>query len=107
MTFRLLGATAAFAMLFGAALAQPAAGTLSSEQLARIREHVAKEQRAPGTAPPGFTVSVGATLPQDVPLYSFPAEVGVGNYRYAVVGRQVILVAADTRQVYDVWGIGY
>lgn len=107
MKTRLIGAAAAFAMLFGAALAQPAAGRLSSEQLARIKEHVAKERRAPGTAPPGVTIAAGATLPQDVPLYAFPPEVGVADYRYAVVGRQVVLVAADTRQVYEVWGISY
>lgn len=108
MRFRLLGAAVAFAFLVGgAAVAQPASSKLSSEQLTRIKEHVNKERRAPGAAPPGLTVAVGGTLPQDVPVYAFPAEVGVANYRYAVVGRQVILVAADTRQVHEVWGISY
>jgi hypothetical protein len=93
-------------ILGGAALAQSGAA-LSPEQLQRVKEHVAKEKRDPATAPAGFTVTRGAALPQGLQAYAFPAEVGVPNYRYAVVGNQVLLIAADTNRIHEVWGIGY
>lgn len=108
MRTRLSGAACAFAFLFaGAVVAQPAPGALSQEQLARVKEHVAKERRAPGAAPAGVSIAVGSALPQDVPRHAFPPEVGVANYRYAVVGNQIVLVAADTGRIMEVWGIGY
>ena len=93
-------------ILGGAALAQ-SGGALTPEQLQRVKEHVAKERRAPAAAPAGFTVTRGAALPQGLQAYAFPAEVGVPNYRYAVVGNQVLLIAVDTNQIYEVWGIAY
>jgi hypothetical protein len=95
------------ALLFGArAPAQPSP-ELSQAQLERVKEHVAKEKRAAAPAPSGFTVTRGAALPEGVQAYSFPAEVGVPNYRYAVVGNQVLLVAVATNRIYAIWGVGY
>jgi hypothetical protein len=106
-TTRIIGALVATTLLLGGAASAQSGAALSQDQLTRVKEHVAKEKRAPAAAPSGFTVTSGAVLPQGVQAYSFPAEVGVPNYRYAVVGNQVLLVAADTNRIYEVWGVGY
>jgi hypothetical protein len=80
---------------------------LSQEQIAKIREHVGKENRPSGQVPRGYRVSVGAAVPDTVPLYRFPTALGVPGYRYAVVGNQIVLVAVPRRLIYQVWGIGY
>ena len=97
----------ATALVVGGAASAQTGAVLSQEQIARVKEHVAKEKRPAAPAPAGFTVTRGAPLPEGVQVYSFPPEVGVPNYRYAVVGNQVLLVAATTNQIYDIWGIGY
>jgi hypothetical protein len=57
-------------------------------------------------APAGFTVTVGAVVPQTIMFYEIPATVGVASavrYRYAMIGNQLVLVdPADRRIVYIV-----
>lgn len=76
--------------------------TISPEVRTKVREYVVKEKRPSIAAPSGFNVTVGATLPQTVELYSFPADVGVTQYRYSVVGNQTVLVDPGTRRIVQV-----
>jgi hypothetical protein len=76
--------------------------SIAPEQRTKIREFVTKEQRASVPAPSGFSVGVGATLPQTVEVYPFPADVGVTQYRYSVVGGQTVIVDAGTRRIVQV-----
>jgi hypothetical protein len=88
----------------GAALAQSG---LTADQAAAVKRYITAQKIAAGEEPTGFKVSIGSTVPPTVQLASFPAEVGVDRYRYAVIGRNVVLVAADSRQIFEVYGIGY
>jgi hypothetical protein len=106
MNARILAAVACTGFLFSGADSQ-AQGRLSQEQIAKVREHVRKENRPSGAVPRGYRVSVGAVVPNAVPLHPFPTALGVPGYRYAVVGNQIVLVAVPRRLIYQVWGVGY
>ncbi|TFF27725.1 DUF1236 domain-containing protein [Jiella endophytica] len=55
-----------------------------------IRTYVTKEHHESFAAPDGFTVTTGAPLPEPVPLYRLPDD--VGPYQYAVVDGHTVLV---------------
>ena len=76
--------------------------TISPEVRTKVREYVVKEKRPSVAAPSGFSVSAGATLPQSVELHSFPADVGVTEYRYTVVGDLTVLVDPSSRRIIQV-----
>ncbi len=76
--------------------------TITPEVRTKVRQYVVKEKRPSVAVPSGFNVSVGATLPQTVELYSFPSDVGVTEYRYTVVGDQTVLVDPGTRRIIQV-----
>ena len=88
----------------GAAATTGATGTvtIAPEQRTRIREYVVKENRRSVAAPSGFSVAIGATLPETVELYSLPSEAGVTQYRYSVVGDRTVLVEPGTRRIIQV-----
>jgi hypothetical protein len=105
-------ATTAFALMTGVALAQTSTTvttttspdatssvTISPAEETKIREYIVKEKRTSVTAPSGFSISVGAEVPQSVELYSLPSDVGVTKYRYTVVGGKTALVDPSTRKV--------
>ena len=51
---------------------------------------------------PEFDVTVGAVLPNEVPIYEVPATVEyapVQQYRYVTVGNRVVLVEPTSRRV--------
>jgi Protein of unknown function (DUF1236) len=102
----ILAAAVCAALLLSGARAE-AQARLSPEQIAKIRDHVRKENRPSGAVPRGYRVSVGAAVPETLPLHSFPTALGVPGYRYAVVGNQIVLVALPRRLIYQVWGVGY
>jgi hypothetical protein len=106
MKTRILAAAVCAGFLFSGAGAE-AQARLTPEQVAAIRDHVRKENRPSGAVPRGYRVSVGAPVPEAVPLYRFPTNLGVPGYRYAVVGNQIVLVAIPRRLIYQVWGVGY
>jgi Protein of unknown function (DUF1236) len=109
---RFLVSIGAAALLTSAALAQTSTtttttttGSLSSNSVTfspaeetKIKEYVTKEKRSVA-APSGFSLSVGADVPQSVELYSFPSDVGVAKYRYTVIGGKTALVDPSTRKV--------
>ena len=55
-----------------------------------IRTYVTKERHESVAAPDGYTVTVGTPLPEPVPLYRLPDD--VGPYEYAVVDGHTVLV---------------
>ena len=60
---------------------------VTSDQQARIRELVARENR------------LGATVPPEVELRPLPDEIGLGPYHYALVGNVIVVVDPDSRSV--------
>ena len=108
MITRTLPTLAAILMLSGAAFAQT--GTTSSttttttttitpQQETAIRTYVTKEKTRSVAAPSGFSITTGATLPQDVELHSFGSDVGVSQYRYVIMNDRTVLVDPTTRRV--------
>jgi hypothetical protein len=52
--------------------------------------------------PAGFTVAVGAVVPQAVTFYEIPATAGVASvaqYRYAMIGDKLVLVDPTDRKI--------
>ena len=86
----------------GPAVVRGGPASLTPAQVSAIRTYVVKERRPSVAAPSGFAVSTGAVVPQAVELYTFPADVGVTDYRYTVVGGQTVLVEPTTRRVIQV-----
>ena len=93
---------ATLALLSVPALAQKGGGGVQEETIQRVRTYVVKQKPASVVAPSGFTVTTGAVLPQTVQVQSFPADVGVTNYQYVVIGGQTVLVEPGTRRIVEV-----
>jgi hypothetical protein len=90
------------------ASAQTTSGeALSPEQIQRVRAYVAQEKRSPARLPAGSRIAAGAELPPGIEVLSFPTEVGVPDFRYAVIGDQIVLVRRETRRIFWVYGIGF
>jgi hypothetical protein len=94
-----------FSSVAGLAASAPAEDQLSWEQMARIRSFVAREKQTPAPLPPGYRILVGVDVPTTVELQSFPADVGLPEYRYAVIGTRLVLVRRKTRRIVDIYGI--
>jgi hypothetical protein len=111
MKTRLMMASAAAALLASAAGAPAQTSTttttttqttVTNEQQSKIRAYVTRQKPASITAPSGFTVRSGATLPETVELETFPSDVGVTNYRYTVIGDRTVVVEPGTRRIVEV-----
>ena len=76
--------------------------TIQPEVRTKVREYVTTNKAKSVAVPSGFTVSTGAVLPEAVEVQSFPATVGVTQYRYAVVGDQTVLVDPSSRRIVEV-----
>ena len=93
-------AVAAAAMMAGAAYAQTSTTatttttttTVAPEVRTKVKQYVTTSKPRAVTAPSGFSVSVGATLPESIEVQSFPADVGVTQYRYTTIGERTVLV---------------
>ncbi len=66
--------------------------TIQPEVRTKVKQYVTTSKPKAVTVPSGFTVRRGVALPDAVEIQSFPADVGVTDYRYAVVGNQTVLV---------------
>jgi hypothetical protein len=86
----------------GAATGSVSATTITTDQQSKVKAYVTKEKVKSVTAPSGFTVSTGATLPADIELRTFPADVGVTQYRYTVIGDRTVLVDPGSRRIVQV-----
>lgn len=73
---------------------------ISPEERTTIREYVVKQKRP--SVRVQERVVVGATLPQDVELYTIEGPPTVTRYRYSVVNEQPVLVDPGTRRVIQV-----
>jgi hypothetical protein len=69
--------------------------TVTPEQQAKIK---ALAGAASGAAS-SVRLSAGATLPSGIQLHDLPAEIGLGGYRYAHVGGQIVIVDPDTNTI--------
>jgi hypothetical protein len=96
----LLAAT--LALLSVPTLAQKGGGGVQEETIQRVRTYVVKQKPASAAVPSGFTVTTGAVLPETVAVQSFPADVGVTDYRYVVIGGQTVLVEPGSRRIVEV-----
>jgi hypothetical protein len=93
-----------------APLDQPAPPPSTTVNLTLEQRHVIKEvvkdlhlQKAPGDVP----VSVGATVPQTVPLQAMPSEIGakvpqVKTHRFFVTTDRIILVNPNDNRIAEV-----
>ena len=86
----------------GGAAATTGAVTIQPEVRTKVKEYVTTNRGTSVTAPSGFTVSTGAVLPQSIELQSFPATVGVTQYRYVTMGNQTVLVDPSSRRIVEV-----
>lgn len=93
---------ATLALLSVPTLAQKGGGGVQEETIQRVRTYVVKQKPASVVAPSGFTVTTGAVLPEAVQVQSFPADVGVTDYRYVVIGGQTVLVEPGSRRIVEV-----
>jgi hypothetical protein len=84
--------------------AATAAGTiLSPDQSLKIHQYVAKEKQA--SVKVSEKVAVGTILPITVELHTLPADLGIkGDYRYAVVNNQLVLVDSKTHKIAQIIG---
>ena len=82
--------------------AQKGGGGVQEETIQRVRTYVVRQRPVSVTAPSGFTVTTGAVLPQTIQVQSFPADVGVTDYQYVVIGGETILVEPGTRRIVHV-----
>ena len=76
--------------------------TIGQPEQTRIKEYVVKEKVKSVAVPSGFAVQTGATLPASVEVRTFPADVGIKQYSYAVVGERTVLVEPGSRRIVQV-----
>ncbi|KQT83500.1 DUF1236 domain-containing protein [Aurantimonas sp. Leaf443] len=66
--------------------------TIEQPQVEAIRTYITK-QPAPTVAPvTGVTYTIGQPLPEPVPLYRLPDDVGVSGYQYTMIDGRTVLV---------------
>lgn len=75
---------------------------VNMEQQRMIKNYWQSQRPAATVLPNGMVVSRGTVLPQNVELRSFPADVGMTEYRYIVVGENLYLVSPSDRRVVQV-----
>jgi hypothetical protein len=75
--------------------------TIQPEMRTKIKQYVTTSKPKSVAVPSGFTVRQGVKLPETVEIQSFPADVGVTQYRYAVVGDQTVLVNSS-REIVEI-----
>jgi septal ring factor EnvC (AmiA/AmiB activator) len=68
----------------------------------RVHRYVTTTRTRIIQAPSGFTVATGAVLPGNIMLEAFPADVGLTEYRYVVIGQQPVIVEPRTRRIVEV-----
>ncbi|MGO4407715.1 DUF1236 domain-containing protein [Bosea sp. RAF48] len=84
-----------------AALAQTSTTTtITTEQQSKVRTYVMKEK--PASMKVTETVSVGTALPSSVTLHTLPSDVGVTQYRFAVINDKTVLVEPGTRKIVQI-----
>jgi Protein of unknown function (DUF1236)/Glycine zipper len=76
-------------------------GALSRDDNVRIHRYVEREHRR--SARWDGDLAVGTVLPSgDIEYYDFPPDVGVREYRYAVINDRTVLVDPRTRRIVEI-----
>lgn len=81
-------------------LAQTSTTTITADQQSKVKTYVMKEK--PASSKMTDTVSVGTALPSSVTLHTLPSDVGVTQYRYAVVNDKTVLVEPSSRKIVQI-----
>lgn len=108
MNVRAIGAACALGLLAGisGASAQTTrettttTTTITTENREKVRTFVTKQK--PKAVTIKEEVRVGATLPRTVELQTFPADVGITQYRYVYLDGRVALVDPSSYQVREI-----
>ncbi len=74
---------------------------LQPEVRTRVHRYVTTTRTNVVQVPTGFTVATGAVLPGNIVLQAFPAEIGVTQYQYVIIGQQPVLVEPRTRRIVE------
>ncbi|MGX1786102.1 DUF1236 domain-containing protein [Bosea sp. NPDC055332] len=74
--------------------------TITTEQQGKVRAYVVKEK--PASVKVTESVAVGTALPSSVTLQALPADVGVTQYRYAIVNDKTVLVEPSSRKIIQI-----
>jgi hypothetical protein len=98
-----LPAVAGFMLLGGTAIAAADTVVLSPEESTTIHEYVTTQKVTPVEPPAGFSVSVGASLPDTVELHAVNSPKIKHKYSYTVIGKQTVVVDPDTRKIVEVF----
>jgi hypothetical protein len=75
---------------------------VNMEQQRMIRTYWQTKRPSATVLPNGMVVTPGTALPQNIELQTFPADVGMTEYRYIVVGQNLYLVNPSDRKVVQV-----
>lgn len=75
---------------------------LQPEVRTRVHRYVTTTRSNVVEIPTGFTVTTGAILPGNIVLQAFPADVGVTEYQYVIIGQQPVLVEPRTRRIVEI-----
>jgi hypothetical protein len=102
MTKHILPALAGLAFLAGAGIAAADSLVLTPEESTTVHEYITTQQVTPVEPPSGFSVSVGATLPDTVEVHTLDTPKIKQKYDYVVIGKQTVLVEPGTRKIIQV-----
>lgn len=75
---------------------------IDQSTLPKVKQYITTQKTTAATVPSGFSLSVGAELPQTVTLHDFGADVGVKNYKYVVINDRAAIVDPQTRKVVQI-----
>jgi len=102
MKKKFLTSVAGLVLLAGVGIAAADTVVFSPEETTAIHEYVTTQKVAPVEAPSGFSVSVGATLPDTVKVQALDVPKIKKKYSYAVVGKQTVIVEPETHKIVQV-----
>src|SRR5262245_60398136 len=99
MKKHVLPVVAGFLLIGGTGLAAADTIVLTPDETTEVHEYVTTQKVVPVEAPSGFTVSVGATLPETVHVHTLAVPKIKHKYDYVVIGNQTVLVEPGTRKI--------
>lgn len=68
----------------------------------RVQRYVTTNRTRYVEVPYGFSVAPGAVLPGNIVLQAFPADVGLSQYQYVIIGQQSVLVEPRSRRIVEI-----
>lgn len=95
-------ALAGLLLLGGLGVAAADTVVLTPEEQTVVHDYITTQSVTPVEAPSGFTVSVGATLPDNIEVHTLETPKIKQKYEYVVIGKQTVLVEPGTRKIVQV-----